>query len=67
MSKLQVLVTRIIPDSGLKILADLCDLDIFEGEAPISRDILLERIKGKDGLLCLLSDRIDGEVMAAGG
>jgi len=56
-----------IPDSGLKILADTCDLDVFGGEAPIPRSILIERIKGKDALLCLLSDRIDGKVIAAGG
>jgi glyoxylate reductase len=67
MSKFKVLVTRRIPDSGLKILAETCDLDIFEGEAPISRDVLLKRIKGKDGLLCLLSDKIDKEIVAAGG
>jgi glyoxylate reductase len=67
MSKFKVLVTRRIPDSGLKILIETCDLDIFEGEAPISRDVLLKRIKGKDGLLCLLSDRIDKEIVAAGG
>jgi glyoxylate reductase len=67
MSKFKVLVTRRIPDSGLKILTETCDLDIFEGEAPISRDVLLKRIKGKDGLLCLLSDKIDKEVVAAGG
>jgi glyoxylate reductase len=67
MSKFKVLVTRRIPDSGLKILTETCDLDIFEGEAPISRDVLLKRIKGKDGLLCLLSDRIDKEIVAAGG
>jgi glyoxylate reductase len=67
MSKFKVLVTRRIPDSGLKILTETCDLDIFEGEAPISRDVLLERIKGKDGLLCLLSDKVDKEIVAAGG
>ena len=67
MSKFKVFVTRRIPDSGLKILTETCDLDIFEGEAPISRDVLLKRIKGKDGLLCLLSDKIDKEVVAAGG
>lgn len=67
MSKFKVLVTRRIPDSGLKILTETCDLDIFEGEAPISRDVLLKRIKGKDGLLCLLSDKIDKEIVAAGG
>ncbi len=67
MSKFKVLVTRRIPDSGLKILTETCDLDIFEGEAPISRDVLFKRIKGKDGLLCLLSDKIDKEIVAAGG
>jgi glyoxylate reductase len=67
MSKFKVFVTRRIPDSGLKILTETCDLDIFEGEAPISRDVLLKRIKGKDGLLCLLSDKIDKEIVAAGG
>jgi glyoxylate reductase len=67
MSKFKVLVTRRIPDSGLKTLTETCDLDIFEGEAPISRDVLLKRIKGKDGLLCLLSDKIDKEIVAAGG
>jgi len=67
MSKFKVLVTRRIPNSGLKMLTETCDLDVFEWEAPISRDVLLKRIKGKDGLLCLLSDRIDTEIIAAGG
>ena len=34
---------------------------------PPSRGLLLEHIKGKDGLLCMLSDKIDAEVMDAAG
>jgi glyoxylate reductase len=34
---------------------------------PPSREVLLEKIRGLDGLLCLLTDRIDGEVMDAAG
>jgi glyoxylate reductase len=56
-----------IPDSGLRLLTDMCELDVFEGDAPIPRSVLLKGIKGKDGLLCLLSDKIDKEVIAAGG
>lgn len=63
----KVLITRRIPDSGFEILENKVDMDIFEGDRPISKDELLERVKGKDGLYCLLSDRIDREVIEAAG
>ena len=34
---------------------------------PTSREILLERSKGVDGILCLLTDGIDGEFMDIAG
>lgn len=67
MSRFRVLVTRRIPDAGLDILRDHAELDIFEGDYPIPREELIRRIRGKDGLLCLLSDRIDVEIMDAAG
>jgi len=67
MSRFRVLVTRRIPDAGLDILRDHVELDIFEGDHPIPREELRKRIKGKDGLLCLLSDRIDAEIMDVAG
>lgn len=67
MKEFDVLVTRRIPDAGLDILSKEVDLDIYEGDAPVPRDELIRRIKGKHGLLCLLSDRIDRDVMEAAG
>lgn len=65
MSKPQVFVTRVIRDQGLDLVKEACQADIWPEELPPSRKILLERVRGVDGLLSLLTDRIDGEVMDA--
>ena len=67
MSKPKVFVTRVIPDKGLDLVKDFCNVDLWEGELPPSRDELIKRIQGVDGLLCLLTDKVDGEVMDAAG
>ena len=67
MTKPKVFVTRIIPDKGLDLVRDLCDVDLWEGELPPPREEILRRAQGVDGLLCLLTDKIDGEVMDAAG
>jgi glyoxylate reductase len=67
MSKQKVFVTRAIPEKGFEILRDFCDVDLWTDELPPSRDELLQHVRGVDGLLCLLTDRIDGEVMDEAG
>jgi lactate dehydrogenase-like 2-hydroxyacid dehydrogenase len=67
MEKPKVFVTRIIRDKGLDPVKEACQADIWPDELPPSREVLLERVRGVDGLLCLLTDRIDGEVMDAAG
>lgn len=67
MAKPKVFVTRRIPERGLSLLAVFSDADVWTEELPPSREMLLERIPGIDGLLCLLTDRIDGEIMDAAG
>jgi glyoxylate reductase len=67
MSKPKVFVTRIIPDKGLEIVREFCEVDLWQEELPPSRSDLLKRVQGVDGLLCLLTDRVDGEVMDAAG
>ena len=67
MSKPKVFVTRVIPDKGLDLVKDFCDVDVWEGELPPSRADLIQRVQGVDGLLCLLTDKIDGEVLDAAG
>ena len=67
MSRSKVFVTRIIPDKGYDLVKDFCDVDLWTDELPPSRAELLKRVQGVDGLLCLLTDKIDGEVMDAAG
>ena len=43
-----------------------CDVDLHDGREAIPRDELLRRVAGKQALLSLLTDRIDGEVLEAG-
>ena len=67
MSKPRVFVTRPILESGLQLVQDFCEAEIWSGELPPDRDELMQHIPGLDGLLCLLTDRIDAEVMGAAG
>ncbi len=67
MSKPKVFVTRVIPEKGLEIVREFCEVDLWQEELPPGREELLKRVQGVDGLLCLLTDRVDGEVMDAAG
>lgn len=67
MSKPKVFITRQILDSGMQLLQKDCTIDLWQGELPPPYDILLQRIRGVDGFLCLLTDRIDAAVMDAAG
>ena len=67
MSQPRVYVTRIIPEGGLRLVRESCDAEIWEGETPPPREVLLEKVRGIDGLLSLLTDKIDAELMDAAG
>ena len=61
-----VYVTRRIPDPGLDILRRECEVtDINPDDRVLTREELLAAVKGRDGVLCLLTDKIDGEVFDA--
>lgn len=61
----RVLLTRRIPSSVLTILESRHAVDLYSGDGAIPRDELLRRVADKEALLCVLTDRIDAEVMAA--
>ena len=67
MPKPKVFVTRIIPNKGLDLVKDFCDVNLWEAAMPPRREELLRNARGVDGLLCLLTDKIDHEVMDAAG
>ena len=64
MNKPKVYVTRQLFDEALEILRKHAEVEIFEGvDEALPRDLLLSKVKDVEGLLCLLTEDIDIEVM----
>ena len=63
----RVFVARRIPDEGLDAITAACDADIWADELPPPRDELLRRVQGCAGILTLLTDRVDDELLDAAG
>jgi len=61
--KSNVYVTRQVPEAGIAMLRNECEIEIWEGELPVPRDILLEKVRDADGLYSLLTDRVDPELL----
>ena len=60
-------VSRQIFPEYIKSIQDNTEAEIWEDELPPSREVLLEKVRGIDGLLCLLTDQIDAELMDTAG
>ena len=67
MPKPRVFVTREIFSDALDDIRNKADLDLWTDELPPPRDELIDRATGIDGILCLLTDKIDREFMDAAG
>lgn len=63
----RVFVSRRIPEEGLRAIAEATDVDLWPDDLPPPRDELLRRVAGVDGLLALLTDRVDDELLDAAG
>jgi glyoxylate reductase len=61
----RVLVTRRLPGPALDRLRAAHDVDVWEGDLPPGRATLLELVAGADGLLCLLTEQVDAELLDA--
>lgn len=64
----RVFITRVIPQVGLDIVREAVDeMEVWPDELPPPRDALLAKVRGIDGLLSLLTDRVDDELLDAAG
>mmetsp|Transcript_25723 Transcript_25723/g.35679 ORF Transcript_25723/g.35679 Transcript_25723/m.35679 type:complete len:749 (-) Transcript_25723:139-2385(-) len=59
----KVFCTRMIPQKGLDLLAGHFAMEIWPGENAVPHDVLLEKAKDCDGLLTLLTDKIDKDFL----
>ncbi len=58
-------VTRELPGTALDRLRDVHEVEVWPGGLPPSRVELIEHARDAEGLLCLLTDIIDAEVIDA--
>jgi glyoxylate reductase len=62
-----VFVSRVIPEEGLAAIRAECEIDLWKDDLPPPREQLLRRVAGCDGVLTLLTDRVDDEFLDAAG
>ncbi|MCX6089296.1 MAG: D-glycerate dehydrogenase [Candidatus Atribacteria bacterium] len=67
MKQKNVFVTRRIPEEGIGILQRSCQVEVSDYDGVLPREILLHKVAGRDGILPLLTDTIDSEIMDAAG
>jgi len=63
--KPRVFVTREIPAAGLDRIRQSCDAQVWSDPLPPPHAVLCEKVAGCDGLVSLLTDRIDAAVLDA--
>ena len=63
--KPNVYITRRIPREAIERLSSCCDVSIWDEEdKPVPRDVLERALGNADALFCLLTERIDRELIA---
>jgi len=67
MTKQSVYVTRMIPRENIEELRKHFEVEVNPDDRALSKEELKQKIKGKDAVVTLLTDVIDGEVLDAAG
>ena len=65
MPRPQVYLTRLFSREGIDLLKETCEVEINPEDRPLSREELLAKVKDKDGVIGMLTDRIDAEFFDA--
>lgn len=67
MAKASVYVTRLIPEENIAELRKHFDVEVNPDDRALSKEELKVKLKGKNAVVSLLTDTIDGEVLDAAG
>ena len=67
MSRSNVYVTRMIPQETIDTLRQFHDVEVNPHDRALTRTELLQLVRGRDAVITLLTDKVDGEVLDAAG
>jgi glyoxylate reductase len=62
---MRAFVTRQLPDAALDLIREVAETEVWAGDLPPSREALAAGAAEADGLLCLLTDRVDAALLEA--
>jgi lactate dehydrogenase-like 2-hydroxyacid dehydrogenase len=65
--KSKVFVTHLIPGEALSIILETFDTEVWPDKSPPSRNILLKKVRGCEGLLTMVTERVDKVLLDAAG
>src|SRR6266446_4534788 len=65
MAKPKVLATHSLFDAARKILQESCEVEFWTKSERSPREEVLRRVKDKDGLVCLLTEKVNEELLQA--
>ena len=60
-----ILISRVLPAEAVASARSRTEVDLHEGDRPLGRTELIARLKGRQGLVCLITDAIDAPLLAA--
>jgi len=63
----KIYLTREMPEEAMRILRSRFDVEAWTDETPPPKSLLKEKVKDVDGLVCLLTEETDEEVINAAG
>ena len=65
MTKPRVFITRIVAQEALDKIAQATEMEVWPGELPPPYETILEKARDAEGLVTMLSDKIDTALIAA--
>ena len=64
-SGLAVLISRLLPEPAVALARSRAEVDAYDVDAAMPRPDLLERLQGKQGLICVISEAVDQALLDA--
>jgi glyoxylate reductase len=64
-AKPRVFVARRIPAVGLELISPFCDAEVWPDQLPPPAAVFRDKVRDCEGLISLLTDRVDDELLAA--